>query len=246
MSYFRLFDLPGELRTAVLEHLVIIHSDIPVFAKKETCTESPPMVLTDLLLVSHQMHREASGLFYTMNNFIVNLASRRMLSDIVQEGQLFGPDVLDARRRIRSLSLRVRRISGDLESVAVPTLTDMILHGNLRILDVGILTQSTGLKTKSNYDSHHRPGSVFQDPESANLVRTSPFQALLGLLADPDLEKVTLWASLVHWSIWCPYHDSSDATMPKNSERVILDWQRLVHDFADGNRITKFERPRFG
>lgn len=36
MKGFRFFDLPGELRTAILEHLVIMDSDIPIFAMKET------------------------------------------------------------------------------------------------------------------------------------------------------------------------------------------------------------------
>lgn len=244
--YFQFFDLPAELRTAILEYLVIIDSDIPVFAKPETCTESPPMVLIDLLLVCQQMCREAGAVFYTQNKFIINLGSRRMYNEITQDGQLFSPETADARRRIRSVSLRLRRISGDFESMVVPALVDMILNGCLRILDVGILTQGAGLKAITSYRSNHRPGPTLQDPEAANLVKTSPFQAFLRLLADPDLELVTLWVSPVHWSLWCPYHEYPELAGHNDGEKAMIDWKRLVNDFADGNQITKIQRPRFG
>ncbi|KAK9769717.1 hypothetical protein AB5N19_08345 [Seiridium cardinale] len=243
--FFRFFDLPGELRTAILEHLVIIHSEVPVYAKRETCTESPPMVLTDLLLVSHQLYREASGLFYGQNNFLVNLGTRRMYSEISSEGQLFSHDTVDARRRIRCLSLRVRRISGDFESVVVPPLMDMILNGCLKVLDVGFLTQDNTLKATAGYIQNHGSQSLCKDTEAANLVRTSPFQALLKLLADPDLEMVTLWVSLVHWSFWCSYHDSHETPERKDEEKIPIDWRRLVGDFGEGRHITKVQKPRF-
>lgn len=211
----------------------------------QNIVEGPSIPLTDLLLVCQQMNREASGLFYTQNKFIVNLGSRRMYSEITEEGQLFSPEVLDARRRIRCLSLRMRRISGDFERIVVPAVADMILHGSLRILDVGILTQDAGLKTKTICG--HEPRPLSQDSEAANLVKTTPFQAFLKLLADPDLEQVTLWVSVVHWSVWCSYHSVIEKSSRSGIEEPVdIDWRRLVRDFADGNRITKVERPRFG
>ncbi|ETS81954.1 hypothetical protein PFICI_06956 [Pestalotiopsis fici W106-1] len=244
-QYFRFFDLPGELRTAILEHLVVMDSDIPIFAMRETCVQSSPMLLTDLLLVCHQMNREASGLFYTQNKFIVNLGSRRMYSEITQDGQLFSPEVMDARRRIRSLSLRMRRISGDFERLVVPAVKDMILNGSLRVLDVGILAQDTSAQKTVVCDL--RPHSVSRDLGAASVVKTTPFQALLQLLVDPDLEQVTLWVSLIHWSLWCPYHSTikKHAKLDSYKDGVSIDWRRLVEDFSDGSSITKVQRPRF-
>lgn len=208
------------------------------------------MLLTDLLVVCQQMNREASGLFYMENKFIVNLGSRRMYSEITQEGQLFSPEVLDARRRIRCLSLRLRRLSGDFERVVVPPVKDMILNGSLRVLDVGILEQNTSIQRMVVCDLQSSRPVSRDSLGAASVVKTTPFQALLQLLADPDLEQVTLWVSLVHWSLWCPYHGTIEKHAKLDLDRhkeggVSIDWRRLVEDFSDGNSITKVERPRF-
>ncbi|KAK5632658.1 hypothetical protein RRF57_008372 [Xylaria bambusicola] len=90
---------------------------------------------------------------------------------------------------------------------------------------------------------------------SVNLMTTVPFQALLDLLADPDLQHVELCVSKVHWNIFCPFHekleaaakgktsetmdDHGRATIRGHPDWIQLDWQAMVEDFRTGERIIK-------
>ncbi|KAI1844593.1 hypothetical protein JX266_009266 [Neoarthrinium moseri] len=238
---FRFFDLPAELRADILEQLVLVPQDVPVHARAETSTESPPAALLDLFLACTQMYQEASAIFYARNRFLVNLGSRRMFSDITAEGQFFSPEGLDARRRVRALRLRLRRLSGDFEKVIAPIVSDMILCGSLRSLEIGILTQSSGLKANTSCRSSYGRGL-----EADSLVTTSPFQTLLRLLADPDLEEAGLWVAQIHWSVWCPFHETYDgnhsclASLRREGiEQVSVDWEKIVRELGDVNIIAR-------
>jgi hypothetical protein len=192
---FRFFDLPAELRRDILEYLVVMDYEIPA-RSFGLAMEGMPKAPTDLFLACSQMFEEASAIFYGSNVFRANLWSKRLYSEIPQGSALLSPGRRDVRRRIRNLHLNLRRIKGDFKDVIAPALTDMILCGSLRNLKIGVVSQDAGILIRST------PGQA-----AFGLAKTSPFQALLTLMADPDLENVELWVSPAHWSIWCPYRE---------------------------------------
>lgn len=242
-SPFRFFDLPGELRATILEHLVLSASDIPAV---RSGNDVAPIAPTDLFLACSQMYQEASGIFYTQNRFVIDLGTRRLCEQIAEEGQLLSPQGQDARRRIRTLTLSMKRIGGNFEVVIAPALSDMILSGSLRNLEIRFLPQNYGLK-QGVVNRVQNGGEWGSHPaEAGNLATTAPFRALLRLLGDPDLERVELLVWMVHWSMWCPFHEEMDglgscAQKMRRSGKTWakVDWKRMVEDWGDGNQIVK-------
>lgn len=214
---FRFFDLPAELRREILEYIVIFPIGIRTHSLEEVSADAPeepspegwepfvedlPMALTDLFLVCSQMFNEASAVFYGSNVFRADLGNRKVYRDLTRDGGLLSAERRDIRRRIGTLHMGLRRLSGDFETVIAPALTDMILCGSLRNLKVMIGVQDTGAHAALGYNTNPTP-----DQAAVSLARTSPFQALLRLLADPDLESIELSVGKIHWSIWCPYRE---------------------------------------
>jgi hypothetical protein len=240
---FRFFDLPGELRAAVLQHLVLAASNLPTV---RSGNDAAPIVSTDLFLVCSQMYQEASGIFYTQNRFVIDLGTRRLCEQITEEGQLLSPQGQDARRRIRTLILSMKRIGGNFEAVIAPALSDMILCGSLRNLEIRFLPQNYGPK-QGVVNRVQNGGEWASHPaEAGDLATTAPFRALLRLLGDPDLERVELMVWMVHWSMWCPFHDEVEGhgSCAQNMRRsgkmwARVDWKRMVEVWGDGNQIVK-------
>ncbi|ORY68641.1 uncharacterized protein BCR38DRAFT_335412 [Pseudomassariella vexata] len=241
---FRFFDLPAEIRTAVLE-LVILNPSSATNVVATGKTHSIPAtdtLLTDVFLVCAQMYQEASAIFYTQTQFKLNLGTRRLCDQLTEEGQLFSPQGQDARRRIRNLTLLMKRIGGDFERMVEPALSDMVLRGSLRNLEIRFLPQDYGKARVIG----PQVGWTANPAEAGDLVHTLPFQSLLRLLADPDLEHVQLWVWKVHWSIWCPFHEvvgvegSCEARMRKHGvDWCRVDWKKLVDAYGEGRRIVK-------
>ncbi|KAJ8129723.1 hypothetical protein O1611_g3908 [Lasiodiplodia mahajangana] len=85
-----------------------------------------------------------------------------------------------------------------------------------------------------------------------------PFQALLNLLSDPDLQHVELCVWKVHWAVFCPFHKKLEATTKGKTPRetvddhglatirghedwIQLDWKAMVDVFGTGERIMKIK-----
>lgn len=246
---FPWFDLPGELRIAVLEYLVVspgMDDDVNtnLYAKAEAVLMVPvdmaPVI--DLLLVCSQMYQEASAIFYDQNRFHLNLGSRKLLHQITQEG-LFSPHGQARRRRIRNLSLIFRRMGGFFDKTIEPVVSDMVLCGNLRNLEIRFMPQNFG---KMRMSSDQNVSWRASQPDAVDLVYTSPFQALLKLLADPDLDKAELWVWREHWSVWCPFHEVYEGDGLCGHKMKLcrkdwtqVDWKSMANAGGGQGRIVK-------
>ncbi|KAH9893037.1 hypothetical protein F4778DRAFT_306719 [Xylariomycetidae sp. FL2044] len=236
---FPFFDLPAELRSAILTHLLV--SDYGVILHNQTFLQEPAML--DIFLVNLQMYQEASAIFYTQNRFIVNAQSHRLPVHLVGSGGFLSQEGQDARRRVRALTLMLTRVGGEFGSTLGPTVSDMVLCGSLRELKLCIG------QPPSLHPSRRVP--------DLDMVSRAPFQALLTLLADPDLAKVELSVWKVHWAVLCPFHrkeasghdervpsseavdDHGLATLHGGSDWVDLDWRALVETYGNVQHIVR-------
>ncbi|KAJ2981077.1 hypothetical protein NUW58_g6779 [Xylaria curta] len=241
-SFFRFFDLPAELRTNILSHLLISKYGIVLY----NCTLFGPttrdkVTALYVFLVNIQMYQEASAIFYGKNRFIINGQSHRLPGHLTKPGGFLSSEGQDARRRVRSLYLYLTRVGGEFKDILAPAISDMILSGSLRRLKICLGPPS----------SH--PGVIA--PET-DMMTKQPFQDLLNLLADPDLEHVQLCVWKVHWSIFCPFHSKGEiiskgntpaevvdvfglATIRGHSDWIDLDWEGMVDQVGTGKRIAK-------
>ncbi|KAI0158197.1 hypothetical protein GGR57DRAFT_38827 [Xylariaceae sp. FL1272] len=240
-STFRFFDLPAELRTNILSHLLV--SKKGVVLHNRTLFGSPVdkyLYILCIFLVNVQMYQEASAIFYNQNQFVLNAQSHRLPTHLKSPGGFLSQGGQDGRRRVHTLALLLTRVGGEFEDILAPAISDMILRGSLRRLKI-CLGPPTSHPTKG-------PG--------CNILSRSPFKALLRLLADPDLHHVELLVWKVHWAAFCPYHgdagivpktklafesvDSAGlATMRGSSDWIKLDWGTMACALGTGQRIVK-------
>jgi hypothetical protein len=242
---FRFFDLPAELREVVFKHLLLSPDGIDV-------QEFDGLWLLDIFLVNMQMYQEASAVFYGQNQFTLDLRYSRLDDVYTKPGSFMGPRAVDARRRIRRLRLLHRRVGGDFEKEIDPILTDMVLSGSLRGLDLRL-----DLAAFSKRGPSSRFATTFLRAQACNINRlmtTSPYQALFRLLADPDLQAVELWTFRTHFRRWCDFHDEcvrqrelerqpvghdKIAIASGEADWIQLDWRAMVATFWKGVPITK-------
>ncbi|CAJ2500100.1 Uu.00g029530.m01.CDS01 [Anthostomella pinea] len=239
---FRFFDLPAELRSAILEHILV--SDCGIILRSETSSRLPFGNLQSALnvfVVCMQMYQEASAIFYTQNRFILNAQSHRLPSHLTSPGGFLSPQGQDARRRVHGITLFLSRVGGEFGDVLGPALSDMVLCGSLRELKLCI----------------GAPPSLHPSRTSdMDLVQRPPFQALLRLLSDPYLEVVELLVWKVHWAFLCPFHRKGDnltgegpnsesvddlglATVRQGPEWVPVDWKSMVASLGTGQQIVR-------
>ncbi|KAI0976787.1 hypothetical protein F4678DRAFT_124187 [Xylaria arbuscula] len=242
-SCFPFFDLPAELRTAILSHLLISKYGIVLYNYTLFgLTARDKITVLYLFLVNIQMYQEASAIFYRNNRFILNGQSHRLSRHLTQPGGFLSPQGQDARRRVQTLCLYLTRVGGEFENILAPAISDMILSGSLRRLKICLGPPSS---------QHAR----VTGPDT-KLLTTAPFQALLNLLADPDLRHVELCVWKVHWGVFCPFHENIGttgkgrtltetmdshglATIRGYPDWVQLDWEAMVKVFGTGERIVK-------
>ncbi|KAI0410168.1 hypothetical protein F4802DRAFT_17084 [Xylaria palmicola] len=239
---FRFFDLPAELRSNILCYLLISKYGIVLY----NCTLFGPtarerVMVIYIFLVNIQMYQEASAIFYGQNRFILNGQSHRLPGHLTKPGGFLSPQGQDARRRVQTLSLYLTRVGGEFENILAPAISDMILSGSLRKLKICLGPPS----------SHPR----IAGPDMEMMTRL-PFQALLNLLADPDLQHVELCVWKVHWAVFCPFHRIVDAstkgktpaeaiddyglaTIRGQLDWIQLDWQAMVNMLGTGKPILK-------
>ncbi|KAI4865027.1 hypothetical protein F4820DRAFT_313406 [Hypoxylon rubiginosum] len=238
---FRFFDLPPELRCAILTQLLV--SDSTVVLHNATLFSPPLSELTGILnifLVNAQMYREASAIFYSENGFILNAQSHRLPVHLTSQGGFLSEEGQNARRRVRKLTVHLIRIGGEFERVLGPALTDMVLKGSLRDLTLRLGPPSWRTRATRSVDP--------------DMVHRPPFQALLRLLSDPYLEKVEFVGWRVHMSVFCPFHqrkhpstktdhesvdDQGLAVLRNGPDWVELDWRALVETYGTGQPIVR-------
>ncbi|KAI1392718.1 uncharacterized protein F4822DRAFT_138921 [Hypoxylon trugodes] len=236
---FRFFDLPAELREAILSQLLVSDNDIILH---NTTNFIPPLLNTihflNFFLVNMQMYQEASAIFYSKNRFTLNGQSHRLPVHLTSRGGFLSEEGQDARRRVRSLTLHLTRVGGEFERVLGPAISDMILSGSLRDLRLRLGPPSWRAPIR---------------PADSDMVLRPPFQALLRLLADPYLETVELLAWKVHLRVLCPFHRKATTSSKKDTESVDdqgiailrdgpgwieLDWKAMVKAFGGGQQIV--------
>ncbi|KAI1638809.1 hypothetical protein F4809DRAFT_234626 [Biscogniauxia mediterranea] len=251
---FPFFDLPGELRSAILaqllvsDHGIVLHSKTTLYLP----AGSGRGTLRSVLQVSMQMYQEATAVFYGQNRFVVNAQSHRLPAHLTRRGGFLSPEGRDARRRVRRLTLLLTRVGGEFEHVLGPALSDMVLCGALR-----------ELRLRLGPPARAHPAAAGARPDR-DLVRRSPFQALLRLLADPYLDAAELSVWKVHWAALCPFHhrhgggerkekgeedegegaggesvnDIGLATIRDGPDWVKLDWKNMVDVLGTGQQIV--------
>ncbi|KAL7620401.1 hypothetical protein AAE478_009396 [Parahypoxylon ruwenzoriense] len=230
-TIFRFFDLPAELRRAILTQLLVL--DCIVLPKQ---TFSPPGPL-NVFLVNMQMYQEASAIFYSQNDFTLNVRAHRLPMHLTTQGGFLSQEGRDARRRVRNLTLRLTRVGRDFKDVVGPALSDMVLCGSLRVLNVRLGSSS---RMPPEFASQMVPLDPVHDPD---FMRWPPFQALLKLLADPYLEVAKFEISRGHSSVYCPFHeeecspaiwatgwgdDEDEDGMPIRPDFFELDWKAMI------------------
>ncbi|KAI0804393.1 hypothetical protein GGR55DRAFT_314977 [Xylaria sp. FL0064] len=248
-SYFRFFDLPAELRTSILSHLLVSKYGVVLYNYTLFgLTARDKITVLYIFLVNVQMYQEASAIFYGKNRFILNGQSHRLSGHLTQPGGFLSPQGQDARRRVQTLCLYLTRVGGEFENVLAPALSDMILCGSLRRLKICLGPPSS---------QHGRTSGA-----NINMMTTAPFQSLLNLLADPDLRYVELCVWKVHWNVFCAFHESVEvatkgkaltetmddhglATIRGHPDWIQLDWQAMVEAFRTGERIVKVKDTEF-
>lgn len=178
-----------------------------------------------------------------------------------ETGLLASEAALPARRRVRRAVVYVRRLGGQFERLVAPALADMVLRGALRGLDVrlwgsagvggpqrglygavrtGLWAARAGAST-ATATAGGRPGAATGEPEagpgtgsppaSALMAASAPVQAMLRLLADPDLEEVALRVEAArHWALWCWFHPA----VPGSAAEVTIGDTAMMLSADDG------------
>ncbi|KAI5864812.1 hypothetical protein GGS23DRAFT_464448 [Durotheca rogersii] len=240
ITSFHFFGLPPELRTAILTQLLV--SDSSIVLHNKTLFPRPlsnAASTLNVFLVSLQMYEEASAIFYSQNWFTLNAQSHRLPIHLTGRGGFLSREGQDARRRVRNLTLHLTRVGGEFGDILGPALSDMVLCGGLRVLNVRLGEPSW------------RGANRVPDPDT---VQRPPFQALLDLLADPYLEKVELSTWKAHLAVFCPFHreassltnratESTDdqglATLRNGPDWIELDWRAMNEVHGTGQRIVR-------
>lgn len=219
-SYF--FDLPPEIREQILQYLCIYPKGIevghaasdrdadkpqPLSAWAEWYEPRAPTIIQyvlDLFLVNLQFYRETSAIYFGQNVFHLHAVGRRNKGSQLLDptaGLLAAEAFRPSRRRIRHAVLHLRRLSGQFQTDVAPALFDMILNGNLRILEFHFAPPFS-----SSWNLHASTVGV-TDPSPAYLAQSRPFKELMRLLTDPDLERAGVAVSAArHWRLWCSLH----------------------------------------
>ncbi|RYO87289.1 hypothetical protein DL764_008877 [Monosporascus ibericus] len=224
----------------------------------------PPRWPLPYFLAGTQMYREASGVFYARNEFVLDAPARHLSeSPLFHRTGFLGPSA--GRRRVRRLTLVLRRAGGEFADLLAPVLSDMVLCGSLRHLSVHVRVARQGHVGCAGPASPHErraPPTPWTSASNQELMRSPPYRALFALLGDPDLETVELWVSRRHFYFWCPFHyhcgesrggDAGEkaalclARSPSLDNLkegvdvpwVRLDWKAMADAFGSGQKIVR-------
>ncbi len=199
-----LLDLPPEVRLQIYKHLII--SPLPYIPLARTdddwafkegdnlsrpeYSQWHPSFPRQLLLVCSQTYHEVRPLYFAHNGFLLVLMRKNEGLDY-----FISPSFADNRREIRRLRLKFARWGRNDWFVRelYPVLSDMILNGSLRDLDIQIVAKHLLEKEP--------PGSM----KSGDGIR-----ALRNLCEDPYLERLVVNGFWVDRSSKSPYLKKHD------------------------------------
>lgn len=241
MAPFHFFELPPELRAAVLRHLLVLTEPVEI----NLFGVGPLIPALELFFVNLQMYQEASEIFYMENEFLLYSTTHRLPAELIRDGGFLTPQAQDTRRRIHRMTVHLCRVGGIFENSLAPTLSDMALCGTLRFLKIRLdLVARLPVFMLGN-----REPATDKAPE---LMTRSPWQALFRLLDDPDLQHVEVWASGKHFAIWCPFHaalgdaETKDYSQPtvvvaktRSRNWIKLDWRALISTYGRSRTILR-------
>lgn len=187
---FRFLDLPPEIREKIYIEVFSSHEEYIPLTKEGLSPDEISIhdhFPSHLYLVNTQIYQELRPLYFTHVSF-----SLLLLRNNASLSYFLSPSFLDNRRQIRRLRLTIERWGRNdffLLTLA-PLLSDMILNGSLRDLDVHFrrsqfLEFACAEETTRTLDQRCGPRPSF--------LNLRGLLALRGICEDPYLERVVLW-----------------------------------------------------
>ncbi|KAK0630033.1 hypothetical protein B0T17DRAFT_527344 [Bombardia bombarda] len=242
-AYF--FDLPPELREQILQHLCLFPNGVfigthriptsPISGPGRRVRAAAPPV--NMFLASPVLYHEAGRIYYGQNTFSLDCRPSRLtrLHDLLaraETGLLTSAGARVSRHRMRSVVVYICRLGSLLQDCIIPALADMVLSGALKRVDFR-LEESVGMPMVMT--ASHLPTSASTTSNEPGFV-SAPFQALLRLLVDPDMEDTHLRvAARSHPQFWGQYymHCQSDGLGRQRKKQQQQQQQSLA--FHDGD-----------
>ena len=146
----------------------------------------------------------------------------------------------DALRRVGRLSVRLDRLRGWMTDRVVPLVADMILRGQLAMLDVFLATDAS-VPTSPLRHAKHLLG---YDP--VMLVPGSPLAGIMGLLADPYLRSARMYIQVGHMAEWCRFHEGGrgeECSENGGDDRVMeVDWRGMIREADPAGELFPFAK----
>ncbi|KAI0799475.1 hypothetical protein GGR55DRAFT_483590 [Xylaria sp. FL0064] len=237
---FRLFDLPPELRSQVLNLALL------------DCEEQ--IQVLKIFLASRRLYAEAADIFY--HDTWLDITDRTK-----PPGLLTGPITsLSPRLHVRTMELKIY-LKTNLHSfneLYVPLLREMADRGSLRTLHLEINGRTPGVDFWTDHFSDDDefceadvPLLIGPDKNIAYLgpafLAAQPFQSFLDFLADTRIPKVALYVSSAdHYEFWCDCHRKlssklklpcDDGSWRGKSSRLKVNQKQLLRLFRNAQTV---------
>lgn len=242
---FPFFNLPPELREAVLRYLVLFPYPpqfgtrrVPILHRSkhenamwaESRGELYPM---SLLLTSKQMREEAYRAWRIFNTFVWVVRTSR--SNLVRIEPLEGRELAEM-MQVRRLVVRIVQIDNvaHLERDLFPSLLGLVERGNLRHLEFEMDVNFHAKDILDIFFPSYRPHKKLHQRGDWDIHDYTPNAAmttLLELLSHPRLESAALRIDLCQpehpASRWCPLHDFVAESAPSCYWGVSIKWREF-------------------
>ncbi|KAI1298529.1 hypothetical protein F5Y03DRAFT_267771 [Xylaria venustula] len=246
---FRLFDLPPELRTQVLDLALL------------DCEEQ--FQVLKIFLASRRLYSEAAEIFY--HDISLDITDRKQ-----PPGLLAGPITpLSPRLHVRTMDLKIWPNTNlrSFNEVYVPLLREMADQGTLHTLHLEVNGQDPWVdffmddwSGDDGFDDTEVPLLLGPDRSIEYLgpafLAAQPFQTFLEFLSDPRIPKVVLYTSSDdHYHFWCDFHRklSSKLRLPCDggswrgkSARLRVNQKHLIRRFRDARIVPSSDVVRSG
>ncbi|KAL3422146.1 hypothetical protein PVAG01_06302 [Phlyctema vagabunda] len=217
---FPLLDLPPEIRTKIYLNLITCTEPITL----NSATAHSSVFPFALLLTCLQLYQEIRPLYFSSNTFRFVIHRHNNDWDYFLDREWE-----DNRRQIRELSIDVVRWGKSTfwRDTVKPILQDMVLNGCLRRVEIILAANSLLDSGINGYGKRSQPLQVRKSYITAThrgwLRKMPPFTMVEGLLQDPYLEHVKLYAK---WdeSLKQPGGGFSENTKPDSYDLQDVSW----------------------